>query len=145
MKYLIVWKLVLSRRELSAISKMPEALDIGLVYLKQLESKGKILEAYTIPPLHEMTHSRRRLLTEVQDDSDILEVQSLDQPRGVAIAEAKSIEDAKALIENMSGSTPEGIPFLSYLDYTIYPLVAIDKKQSSELKEADEKEVREIG
>ena len=77
---------------------------------------------------------------------DLLATQTVDlPPNGIAIAEAKSIEEAKALIENMSGSTPEGISFLSYLDYTIYPLAPIDTKLSTDLKRVTEKEVKKSG
>ncbi len=133
LKYLINWRLMLSQEQLNMISLQPGVLDAGTAYLEKLMSKGKILEAYRIVPAQELTHCPRRLMP--------VEGQAFDPPAGVAIVEAKSIEDAKGLIEDMSGATPEGISFVSYLDYTIHPLVDI-KKTISESKKFKKMEVR---
>jgi hypothetical protein len=111
-KYLITWKLVLERAELEKISAHPESLDHGLNYLKSM-TKGSGLQLYRIVPVEELTRFTRQVPTSAR-------------PTGIAIAEAGSLEEAKAMVEKWVDGLSYGggsVPVRNYLEYDIHLLM----------------------
>jgi hypothetical protein len=111
-KYLITWTLRLESKELDEISAHPESLDHGLEYVKSM-TKGSGLQLYRIVPVEELTHFSR-------------EVPKSARPSGIAIAEARSLEEARMMVENWVDGLSYGkgtVPIRSYLEYDIKPLM----------------------
>lgn len=111
-KYLITWTLLLERAELEKISAHPESLEHGLSYLKSM-MKGTGLQLYRIVPMEEMTHFTRRVPTSAR-------------PTGIAIAEARSFEEVRTMVDKWVDGLGYGggsVPVRNYLEYDIKPLV----------------------
>ena len=114
-KYLITWTLVLERAELETMSAHPESLDHALSYVKSMIRgmiKGDGLQVYRIVSIDELTSSTRHIPTSAR-------------PTGIAIVEAHSIEEVRAMLESsMEGLSYGGmsVPVRSYLEYDIKPL-----------------------
>jgi len=111
-KYLITWTLILDRAELDQITAHPESLEHGLSYVKSM-SKGSGLQLYRIVSTEELTHFSR-------------EVPTSARPTGIAIAEARSLEEARAMVENWVDGLSYGkgtVSIRSYLEYDIKPLM----------------------
>ncbi len=113
-KYLITWNLLLNREDLEKISFRPEALKKGLSYLKNV-AKGTGLTVYRIVEMGEITR-RTRLGT----------IPASANPSGVAIAEAKSLKEARRMVDEwVEGLTYGGIPVGGRLEYEIKPLMEL--------------------
>lgn len=114
-KYLITWTLVLERAELETMSAHPESLDHALSYVKSMISgmmKETGLQVYRIVSIDELTSSTRQIPTSAR-------------PTGIAIVEAHSLEEVRAMLESsMEGLSYGGmsVPVRSYLEYDIKPL-----------------------
>jgi len=111
-KYLITWTLLLERTELDEITAHPESLEHGLNYVKSM-TKASGLQLYRIVPVEELTHFSR-------------EVPKSARPTGIAIAEARSLEEARTMVENWVDGLSYGkgtVPIRSYLEYDIKPLM----------------------
>jgi hypothetical protein len=111
-KYLITWTLLLDRTELDEIAAHPESLEHGLNYVKSM-TKGSGLQLYRIVPVEELTRFSR-------------EVPTSARPTGIAIAEAHSLEEARAMVESWVDGLSYGkgtVPIRSYLQYDIKPLM----------------------
>ncbi|MEM2599362.1 MAG: hypothetical protein QXF21_04070 [Thermoproteota archaeon] len=115
-KYLVTWTLTLSREDMAAISRRPEALDKAFNYLKSLV-KDSGFEIYRFVAMDELTR-RMRPMTEARIS-------------GIAILDADSLEDAREIInEWVAGLTYGGTPIVlrDYLDYEIKPLAELGLK-----------------
>jgi hypothetical protein len=111
-KFLITWTLILDRGELDEITAHPQSLDHGLNYVKSM-MKESGLQLYRIIPMEELTHYSR-------------EVPSSARPTGIAIADARSLEEARMMVENWVDGLSYGkgtVPIRSYLEYDIKPLM----------------------
>lgn len=114
-KYLITWTLVLERAELETMSAHPESLDHALNYVRSMIKgmiKGTGLQVYRIVSVDEVTSSTRHIPTSAR-------------PNGIAIVEAHSLEEVRAMLEgSMDGLSYGGmsVPVRSYLEYDIKPL-----------------------
>jgi len=111
-KYLITWTLILERGELEQISAHPESLEHGLNYVKSM-LKGSGLQLYRIVPTEELTHFSQ-------------EVPTSARPNGIAIVEARSLEEARKMVESWVDGLSYGkgtVPIRSYLEYDIKPLM----------------------
>jgi len=111
-KYLITWTLLLERTELDEITAHPESLEHGLNYVKSM-TKASGLQLYRIVPVEELTHFSR-------------EVPKSARPTGIAIAEARSLEEARTMVENWVDGLSYGkgtVPIRSFLEYDIKPLM----------------------
>jgi hypothetical protein len=107
-KYLVTWTLLLERKELDEITAHPESLEHGLNYVKSM-MKGSGLQLYRIVPTEELTHFSR-------------EVPTSARPTGIAIVEARSLEEARMMVENWVDGLSYGkgtVPIRSYLEYDI--------------------------
>ena len=113
-KYLITWNLFLNREDLEKISMKPEALKKGLNYLKNV-AKGSKLIVYRIVQMEEYTrHIRPGSLP------------SSANPSGIAIAEARSLEEVKKMVDEwVEGLNYGGIPVGGRLEYEIKPLMEL--------------------
>lgn len=115
-KYLITWTLLLERGDIEKISAHPESLDHGLNYLKSM-TKGSGLQLYRIVPVQEMTRFTRQ-------------VPNSARPTGIAIAEASSLEEARAMVEKWVDGLAYGggtVPIRNYLEYEIHLLMDLGK------------------
>jgi len=111
-KYLITWTLVLDKTELDEITAHPESLEHGLNYVKSM-TKASGLQLYRIVTMDELTHHSR-------------EVPNSARPTGIAIAEARSLEEARTMVESWVDGLSYGkgtVPIKSYLEYDIKPLM----------------------
>lgn len=111
-KYLITWTLLLDRTELEEISAHPESLEHGLNYVKSM-TKASGLQLYRIVPVEELTHFSRQ-------------VPKSARPTGIAIAEARSLEEVRTMVESWVDGLGYGkgtVPIRSYLEYDIKPLM----------------------
>ncbi len=111
-KFLVTWTLLLERKELDEITAHPESLEHGLNYVMSM-MKGSGLQLYRIVPTEELTHFSR-------------EVPTSARPTGIAIVEARSLEEARMMIENWVNGLSYGkgtVPIRSYLEYDIKPLM----------------------
>lgn len=111
-KYLITWTLSLERGELEKISRHPESLDHGLNYVRSM-TKGAGLQLYRIVPVEELTRFTHQIPTSAR-------------PTGIAIAEAASLEEAKAMVERWVDGLSYGggsVPVRNYLQYEIHLLM----------------------
>jgi hypothetical protein len=119
-KYLITWTLLLERKELDEITAHPESLEHGLNYVKSM-MKESGLQLYRVVPTEELTHFSR-------------EVPTSARPTGIAIVEARSLEEARMMVENWVDGLGYGkgtVPIRSYLEYDIKLLM--DLKQGGRL------------
>jgi hypothetical protein len=117
-KYLITWSLDLSRGELDTISQHPEVLNKGLKYIKST-SKRNPITIYRIGAMEEISRFVR--------PSRLISVESA-HPNGIAIVEAKSIEDARKMIDLLVEGLGFGFGSVSvknYLEYEIKPLIEV--------------------
>src|ERR1700722_12702589 len=89
-KYLITWTLLLERGELEKISAHPEALEHGLNFVKSM-IKGSGLQLYRIVPTEEVTRFTRL-------DPGKLPMSA--RPSGIAIVEAGSLEEVRAMVDS---------------------------------------------
>jgi hypothetical protein len=111
-KYLVTWTLVLERAELETMSAHPESLDHALSYVKSMIRemvKGNALQVYRVIPIDEVTSSTRRIPTSAR-------------PTGIAIVEARSLEEVRAMLESSVAGLSYGgmaVPVRSYLEYDI--------------------------
>lgn len=113
-KYLITWNLLLNSEDLKKISLRPEALQKGLNYLKNV-SKRKRLTVYRIVEMEEITRHKR--LDALPESAN---------PNGVAIAEAKSLEEVRKMLDEwVEGLTYGGMPIGGRLEYEIKPLLEL--------------------
>lgn len=111
-KYLITWTLVLEREELETISRHPESLEHGLSYVKSMV-KGSGLQLYRIVPTEEVTRFTRL---------DPGKVPASARPKGIAILEAGSLEEARAMVDGWVDGLGYGggsVPVRNYLEYEI--------------------------
>ena len=111
-KYLITWTLLLDPAELEEITAHPESLDHGLNYVKSM-MKGSGLQLYRIVPMEELTHFSRT-------------VPKSARPTGIAIADARSLEEARTMVENWVDGLTYGkgtVSIRSFLEYDIKPLM----------------------
>jgi hypothetical protein len=116
-KYLITWTLRLERPELAAISAHPEALEHGLNYVRSM-MKGSKLQLYRIVPIEEMT----RVVPEVPASA---------RPTGIAIAEARSLEEVRLMVERWVDGLSYGggsVPVRNYLEYDIKLLMDLGQE-----------------
>jgi hypothetical protein len=107
-KYLITWTLFLDRAELEQITAHPESLEHGLNYVKSMV-KGSGLQLYRVVPTEELSHFSR-------------EVPMSARPTGIAIVEARSLEEARMMVESWVDGLSYGkgtVPIRSYLEYDI--------------------------
>jgi hypothetical protein len=117
-KYLITWTLLLGRAELEQISAHPESLEHGLAYVKAMMKGSGGLQLYRIVPIEELTTQTR-------------EVPASARPTGIAIAEANSIEEVRAMVDGWVDGLSYGagsVPVRSYLEYEIKPLMDLGKE-----------------
>ena len=113
-KYLITWNLLLDREDLEKISWRPEALKKGLNYLKNAAKETR-LTVYRIVEMEEVTR-RTRLDT----------LPASANPRGVAIAEANSLNEVRRMVDEwVEGLTYGGMPVGGRLEYEIKPLMEL--------------------
>jgi hypothetical protein len=111
-KYLITWTLVLERAELETMSAHPESLEHALNHVKSMIKgtiKGHDLQVYRIVSIDEVTSSKRHIPTSAR-------------PTGIAIVEAHSLEEVRAMLESSVDGLSYGgmsVPVSSYLEYDI--------------------------
>jgi hypothetical protein len=120
-KYLITWTLLLERGELEQLAGHPESLEHGLNYVKSM-TKGSGLQLYRIVPVEEMTRSTRKVPTSAR-------------PTGIAIVEAGSLEDAKAMVEKWVDGLSYGggsVPVRNYLEYEVHLLMDLGQAAGGE-------------
>ncbi len=115
-KYLITWSLILGREELEKISRRPDVLQKGLKYVKKT-SRQSALEIYRIGQMEEVTHFER-----ISPQA----TPAAAHPRGIAIAQATSIEEVRTMVNYwVEGFGFGGVPVSNYLEYDIKPLIDI--------------------
>ena len=103
--------------ELIAISAHPEALEHGLNYVRSM-MKGSKLQLYRIVPIEEVT----RLSPEVPTSA---------RPTGIAIAEARSLEEVRQMVERWVDGLSYGggsVPVRNYLEYDIKLLMDLGQE-----------------
>jgi hypothetical protein len=116
-KYLIIWSLILGNQELQNISMQPEALSKGLHYVKAIKKRNN-MELYRIISVKEITNFEG-----MPASSDI---SRSENPNGIAIINARSIEEArKMVVKWVEGLSYGGISIQRYLKYEIKPLMEI--------------------
>ena len=111
-KYLITWTLLLERGELEKISAHPEALEHGLNFVKSM-IKGSGLQLYRIVPTEEVTRFTRL-------DPGKLPMSA--RPSGIAIVEAGSLEEVRAMVDSWVDGLAYGggsVSVRNYLEYEI--------------------------
>jgi hypothetical protein len=113
-RYLVTWTLVLDRAELDQIAAHPESLEHGLNYVKSMASG---LQLYRIVETEELTRFSQKVPTSAR-------------PTGIAIAEARSLEDARAMVEGWIDGLSYGkgtVSIRSYLEYEIKLLMELGR------------------
>jgi ornithine carbamoyltransferase len=116
-KYLITWSLNLSSQELQMMAKQPKALEKGLNYLHNLNGKNKI-DIFRVVSINE--------ITSFEGIPNAIGKTNTDPPNGIAILNAESIEDARAMISQLvDGLSYGGLSIRNYLNYEIKPLMEI--------------------
>lgn len=116
-KYLITWTLLLGPAEIAQLNGHPESLEHGLNYVKSV-MKTAGLQLYRIVSTEEMTRFSRQ-------------VPMSARPTGIAIAEANSIEEARAMVERWVDGLGYGsgsVPIRNYLEYDIKPLMDLGQE-----------------
>lgn len=116
-KYLITWTLAIGPGEMAQLNGHPESLEHGLNYVKSM-MKTSGLQLYRIVTTEEMT----RFSSQVPMSA---------RPAGIAIAEANSIEEARAMVERWVDGLGYGggsVPIRNYLEYEIKPLVDLGQE-----------------
>ena len=117
-KYLITWSLILGHDELQKISANPDVLQKGLKYIKTTTKKNA-LTIYRVGSMNEITHFKRPMHGKYPESAN---------PKGIAIAEATSIEEARKMINNWVEGLGYGfgtVPVKNYLEYEISPLIEL--------------------
>ncbi len=98
----------------------PEALNKGLNYVKTIKKENK-LELYRIVPFEEITN--------FEGMYNSTGVSKTEHPNGIAILNAKSIEEAREMIANwVEGLSYGGMSIQRYLKYEIKPLMEIGQE-----------------
>ena len=118
-KYLITWSLDLGRTELDKISQHPDVLNKGLKYIKSTTRRNPI-SIYRIGSLEEISRFVRPGRQSSAESA---------HPHGIAIAEAKSIEEARKMIDLLVEGLGFGfgtVPVKNYLEYDIKPLIEVN-------------------
>ena len=102
----------MDREELEKISRHPEALEHGLNYVKSM-MKGSGLQLYRIVPTEELTRFTRLAPGHVPTSA---------RPSGIAIVEAGSLEEVRAMVESWVDGLGYGggsVSVRNYLEYEI--------------------------
>ncbi len=118
-KYLVNWTLSLGPEELMQISSHPEVLQKGLNYLTKA-LKQKNIEIYRIVKIEEIISHKSQQMSAPKSP--------VAKPHGIAIFDAASIEEARAMINFLAeGFGFGGISVENYLEFEISQLSDITK------------------